>query len=273
MAPTESDGPAFSTPSLAVRALFAMKAAAANPALLPELVKKFFNRVWTADVHAQRVDEYSRFSITPTSAIAAMTLATESEVEAVLGERQLSEAKAEFLRRADERNVGRYTWGGFGEVCYAICRLNKPKTVLETGVAFGWTSAFILAALEANGAGHLYSVDLPAFRPKANEIIGVIVPDRLRHRWTLTLGPQSHVLPRVLGDLGTVDFFHYDSDKTYQGMKWGYDSVWPRMAAGGVVMSDDVDNDAFLEFSMEQRQKLVVVVKPPNYRVAMIRRS
>lgn len=203
-----------------------------------------------------------------------MTLATDSEIDAVLNERELNEVRAECLAMAEARQIGRYAWGGFAEVCYAICRLNRPETVLETGVAFGWTSAFILAALEVNGKGHLHSIDLPAFRPGAERITAAVVPNRLRHRWTLSLGPQSQLLPAVLEGLDAVDFFHYDSDKTYQGMKWSYETVWRKIARGGVLMADDVDNDAFLECFADKQLTPVVIVKPTdNQRVALIRRS
>jgi predicted O-methyltransferase YrrM len=36
----------------------------------------------------------------------------------------------------------------------------KPKIVVETGVSFGITSSFILQAMEENGFGTLYSIDL-----------------------------------------------------------------------------------------------------------------
>ena len=39
--------------------------------------------------------------------------------------------------------------------CYLLCRLIEPSVVVETGVAYGVSSAFILKALEANGRGTL----------------------------------------------------------------------------------------------------------------------
>src|SRR5437762_3063066 len=216
-----SRGDPYSTPPLPVRALFAMKAGATNPTLMWELAKKFWNRVYTADEHARRLDEYAQFLVTAVDAIASVTSATRAQIEDTLNELPLTEARKELLAIAHAKNIGAYTWGGFADVCYAICRLNRPTTVVETGVAFGWTTAFILAALDANGHGHLHSIDLPAFRPKAGEIIGAVVPDRYRRRWTLRLGSQRTLLPDVLAEVKSVDFFHYDSDKTYQGMKWG----------------------------------------------------
>jgi len=44
-------------------------------------------------------------------------------------------------------------------VLYEHIRENRPKNVLELGTARGGSAVFIAAALEANGAGHLMSVD------------------------------------------------------------------------------------------------------------------
>src|SRR3989442_15033235 len=42
---------------------------------------------------------------------------------------------------------------------YAIIRQLKLRTVVETGVCNGLSSAIVLAALAKNDAGHLYSID------------------------------------------------------------------------------------------------------------------
>ncbi len=49
-----------------------------------------------------------------------------------------------------------------GSFLYAIVRSLKPETVLETGVASGLASAYILLALRQNKKGKLYSIDLPS---------------------------------------------------------------------------------------------------------------
>jgi predicted O-methyltransferase YrrM len=46
-----------------------------------------------------------------------------------------------------------------GRVLYQHIRENRPQNVLELGTARGGSAVFIAAALEANGAGHLTSVD------------------------------------------------------------------------------------------------------------------
>ena len=48
---------------------------------------------------------------------------------------------------------------GQGRVLYQHIREKRPEEVLELGTARGGSAVFIAAALEANGAGHLTSVD------------------------------------------------------------------------------------------------------------------
>ena len=50
---------------------------------------------------------------------------------------------------------------GLVRAIWCLTRHLKPKNVVETGVAHGLTSRFILEALERNGAGHLWSIDRP----------------------------------------------------------------------------------------------------------------
>ena len=54
----------------------------------------------------------------------------------------------------------------FARLCYLACRLVEPAVVVETGVAYGVSSAYVLRALETNGRGTLHSIDLPPLTGK-----------------------------------------------------------------------------------------------------------
>jgi predicted O-methyltransferase YrrM len=130
--------------------------------------------------------------------------------------------------------------------CYLMCRLLEPDVVIETGVAYGVSSAFVLRALQENGRGVLHSVDLPPLRQEYERFWGVAVDGSLRSRWRLHRGASGRVLPRLLDKLETVDLFVHDSLHTYQNMRREFDLVWPRLRAGGVLIADDVErNRAF----------------------------
>jgi len=160
--------------------------------------------------------------------------------------------------------------GDFGAVLYVIVRLLKPQRVVETGVANGASSAFILEAMEMNNQGHLYSIDLP---PKKGEFfddgasyiipqgkkVGWLVPKSLQPRWTLVLEPAEKSLAPLLQNLGTVDVFLHDSLHTYNHMMFEYSTVWPHLRTGGVLLSDDLFTyrNALVDFANRVSRPLI----------------
>ena len=135
---------------------------------------------------------------------------------------------------------------------YALVRLLRPERVVETGVADGTTSAYILRALEDNGRGHLYSIDLPSDRLPPGAAPGWIVDDRLRHRWTLRIGRSEDLLKPLLSELRAIDVFLHDSLHTYDNMLFEYRTAWPFLTPGGLLLSHDIGrNSAFFDFARE----------------------
>lgn len=132
--------------------------------------------------------------------------------------------------------------------CYLACRLLRPDVVVETGVAYGVSSAFILKALEENGHGSLHSIDLPPLRREYQRFWGVAVPEGLKGRWILHRGSSARMLPGLLRRLGTLDLFLHDSLHTRRNMRREFETVWPYLRTGGVILADDVErNRAFGE--------------------------
>lgn len=147
-----------------------------------------------------------------------------------------------------------------GEVLWAVVRHTRPERVVETGVARGISSAFILAALERNGSGQLWSIDLPSIQPARRVQTGMAVPDRLRHRWTYRRGASRRHLPRLLDELGTVDLFLHDGLHTRETQALEFDAVWSRLSPGGVLLADDAQaSTAFVDLARRtEREPLVV---------------
>jgi len=133
-------------------------------------------------------------------------------------------------------------------LCYLACRLSEPEVVVETGVAYGASSAFILKALKENGRGTLHSIDLPPMRRHYQRCWGIAVPDDLRGRWNLHRGTSASVLCRLLEKTRTVDLFVHDSLHTHKNMRREFDTVWPHLRNGALLLADDVErNGAFGE--------------------------
>ena len=138
--------------------------------------------------------------------------------------------------------------GGAGiPLLYALVRHRKPAVVVETGVAAGFSSASILAAMDKNGQGKLYSSDFPYFRiPNPVKYVGVVVPQNLKARWDLHVKGDENNLPAIAAKTdAAVDIFHYDSDKSYKGRTFAMSVIGPKMAASGIIVMDDIQDNAY----------------------------
>jgi predicted O-methyltransferase YrrM len=145
----------------------------------------------------------------------------------------------------------------------AVVRLAKPAIAVETGVAQGVTTAVTLQAMADNGTGRLYSIDLPPLTAD-KAYIGSLVPERLRSRWTLRTGPSRHELPGLLAELGAIDLFLHDADHTYEAQTEEYEQAWPRLRPGGLLVSDDIVNPAFMDFAARVGGKPFLIGTPDS---------
>lgn len=156
---------------------------------------------------------------------------------------------------------------------YIMVRHLRPAVIVETGVFDGHSSAVILMALQKNDCGELVSIDLPASSPIVGSTHamedtalppgrdpGWIIPQSLRARHRLLLGDAVVLLPTVLAEFAAIDIFIHDSLHTYSHMLWEYRTAWPKLRAGGFLMSDDVFwSAAFHRFAREQRRPYSLV--------------
>jgi predicted O-methyltransferase YrrM len=125
---------------------------------------------------------------------------------------------------------------------WCLTRHLRPTNIVETGVARGVSSRFILEALERNTAGHLWSIDLPP--PLATELheqVGAAVDERCRRRWSYVKGSTRRHLPGLLASLGKIDLFVHDSLHTESNMRFELDQAWRFLTPGGAVVADDID--------------------------------
>jgi predicted O-methyltransferase YrrM len=160
---------------------------------------------------------------------------------------------------------------------YGLVREFKPKTLIETGVCNGVSTAVILAALERNKAGSLYSIDFPEYTDtdyeqgtfwegKLGAVIpkgippGWLIPNKYRKRWHLTLGRSQEKLPVLLNELGEIDFFLHDSEHSYECMIFEYQQAWGYLKPGGLLVSDDTSwNSAFDDFSRLNAREMNII--------------
>jgi hypothetical protein len=136
-------------------------------------------------------------------------------------------------------------------VQYAAIRALRPEVIVETGVANGVSTAYLLLALERNGKGILHSIEIgdstylpPDCAP------GWVVPDWLRSKWTPHWGDARSILPELMNRLGAVDAFVHDSLHTKEHMLFEFEQAYPFIRPGGLLLADDaLWNSAFMEFA------------------------
>lgn len=157
------------------------------------------------------------------------------------------------------------------DLLYHLTLALAPARVVETGVANGWSSLAVLAALEVLGRGELASVDMPYAKLDNDRWVGVAVPARLRARWQLIRLPDRDGIPVALAR-GPIDLAHYDSDKSVEGREYAYPRLYGSLRPGGLLVSDDVgDNLAFRDFAARHGLRPWVVRKPAGDYAGIVR--
>ncbi len=139
-----------------------------------------------------------------------------------------------------------------------IRRLNATK-IVETGVAHGVTSRFILEALGPS-SGHLWSIDLPPpVSASIDNQIGVAVTNGPTNKWIFIEGSSRRRLPSLLKRIAPIDLFIHDSEHSEYNMQFEMSMAWPALRPGGALVVDDVDNNSsFHDFSVTVRATKII---------------
>jgi Methyltransferase domain len=140
-----------------------------------------------------------------------------------------------------------------GPLLYILVRATRPRRIVETGVGPGYSTAWMLAALDANGSGELVSLGpgTPNGRPSlnGNTSIGQFVPPSLRSRWTLALGNTEDRLREILAQSAGVDLFFYDNGPSAARARFELRSAWDALSERGILLAHHVDaNPAWADF-------------------------
>ncbi len=166
--------------------------------------------------------------------------------------------------------------GGPGDLklLYHAVRSTKAKIIIETGVAYGWSSLVILYAISLNGCGTLTSIDMPYPKMGNENFVGVVVPERLKKKWSLIREPDRNGIVKAIQKVnGEIDLCHYDSDKSWWGRAYAYPLLWNALKPGGLFISDDIqDNMYFANFAKSKSLPFAVTKSDGKY-VGLIRKQ
>jgi len=174
------------------------------------------------------------------------SISFDSFIKSITGEKEYEQYNDEFLTTGfkDEKR----------KFLFLITRIMKPSIFVETGV--GASTKAILAAMNLNKYGNLYSIDLLPQNvcDDGNDYSKGEPLNYLRGydtgRWQFIQGDSKVKLPELLNKLYKIDMFFHDSLHTYEHMLYEYQTAWKYLNKGGLLLSDDVYyNHAFLEFA------------------------
>jgi predicted O-methyltransferase YrrM len=142
------------------------------------------------------------------------------------------------------------------DIFYVLFRVLRPTVVVETGVASGSMTSFILAALNKNQHGTLYSFDIPPvagertmdYTATGESEVGFLIPEAYRRRWDLTLGDATYELPGRFRK-AEIDCFFHDSEHSFEHMIFEYAFAEKHIRPGGWIISDDISwNKAYRRY-------------------------
>lgn len=160
-----------------------------------------------------------------------------------------------------------------GLFLYILCKETKPNHVVETGVAYGQSSMYILQALKENKKGSLHSIDA-VFSPwQTKETIGVAIPSNLKDNWDFNFGSATDKLNGIMSSLGSVDVFLHDSLHTYKNMMFEFETAWPYITSGGFLISDDIgDNNAFYDFCTKMKLDSIILKQKTGSSLGIVKK-
>jgi predicted O-methyltransferase YrrM len=145
------------------------------------------------------------------------------------------------------------TGPGRGDELHRFVRENGSTRCLELGFGNGEGSVYIASALEANGCGHLTSVDLPVALERSPNSPELLERAGLSHRVNIVTEPAGYVWwlrrkmrEQLRGDTyePAYDFVFLDGAHTWDVDGLAFALVDRLLAPDGWILFDDLDWDA-----------------------------
>jgi len=153
---------------------------------------------------------------------------------------------------------------------FSLCYIIKPKIVVETGVANGFSSSYILHAIKDIPESKLISIEKLFFPWHTKKGVGLGIPKKLKDKHILKIGEGKDELKKIDEE---IDIFIHDSFHTYNTMMDEFKIAWPKIKKGGILCSDDVsENDAFLDFTDSMNVKPLIISKSNNRQFGIIQK-
>ncbi|MBP7173651.1 MAG: class I SAM-dependent methyltransferase [Cloacibacterium sp.] len=229
-----------------------------RPHLYPELGRKIYKNIFNRKAAFKG-------KVVAENWCAENAVSQQFAIENILGFQNFEKIEKkyteEFIFAKDAEKNCPVKMGGAGalDLIYYLNEFVASKNAVETGVAYGWSSLAALLSLK-NRNGVLYSSDMPYLGKDNDQYVGCVVYKNLKPLWKLFRFADKESLPKIFKIQNTFDFVHYDSDKSYNGRMWAYPILFEKLRKGGVLMSDDIgDNAAFMDYCQQHQLNPTIV--------------
>lgn len=128
---------------------------------------------------------------------------------------------------------------GLGFVLFVLIEAEKPRLVIETGIAAGASSNLILNRLNAIESGELISVDITSK-------VGELVEQKLKNRWNVKVLPKlfkRKAFLHILNSNQNATIFLHDSDHSLQWQIFEISSAIKCLPSVKHILVDDVSEE------------------------------
>lgn len=245
-----------------------------NPYLYPHLIRifgrKIKNKIFTNMLEIEKSSTESRQKAERWCKENEMTVESALQEINIKYEEKYFEKKFSNILNEAHTAVSNcpFKLGGAGNLSliFQICENLDAKNVIETGVAYGWSSLAILCFFDNRNSCHLWSVDKPYVGVDNTNWVGCAVPESLKKNWSLLRMADTEGIPKAIKSSEYADFVHYDSDKSIEGRMFAYPRLWNHLKKGGILVSDDIgDNEGFKLFCEDMNLKPLIVKDDNKY--------
>jgi hypothetical protein len=118
------------------------------------------------------------------------------------------------------------------EMLYLLIRKNKPQHIVEMSPCHGWSTSWMLNAVNDNKLGKVFSYDVVDWSKK-------YLPESLKRNWIFVQGDVR----TTIKDIEEIDFLFVDSEHTKKLAEWYIKNIFPHLKNGTVVAIHDVYNN------------------------------
>lgn len=149
-----------------------------------------------------------------------------------------------ILKKIETENAEKDVWivgPETGHMLHWLVRVLAPETVLEIGTSVGYSALWIASALDKNGKGKLWTIE--SHNERFDRAKQNIMEAGMGERIIQLKGHAPEIFTNSLEVPEIIDFAFFDATK--QEHQSYFDSIFPRMRSGGMIVVDNVKSHRF----------------------------